>query len=177
MSYERDPVSVLFDAAARQLLARAYERPGEWVSTRLADPGPRHLAWCAAHGVNPYGPDNSSAAGGRSRRTDAKTRWARGFVRALWYQHRWYSGGAGVQGWRTGRRVVARSSSALEIEVGRAFVAAGVVPAGRTVRIRVRAGARAARAAVRRMPEQDRIFRGDGEPGARASEAELRDWR
>jgi hypothetical protein len=171
--YARDPVSELFDAGARKLLTRAYEHPGQWVGTRLADPSPRHLVWLAARGINPFGPDNQSAHGGQG--VNARTRWARAFVRAVYYQHKWWSG-TGKSGWRTEKRMVARHTGALEIEVGKAVRALGLIPAGRAVRIRLRPGGAKARRAVEALPDTRRIYTDQGAQGERYSDPELRDW-
>ncbi|HVH79719.1 MAG TPA: hypothetical protein VM782_10040, partial [Stellaceae bacterium] len=101
MPFSRDPVSQLFDAGARQLLERAYAARGGWVGTRLADPTPRHRAVLALLGINPDAPDDAAAAG---RGLDAKSRWGRGFVRALYYQHKLWAASGG--GWRRSRRTV-----------------------------------------------------------------------
>lgn len=173
MAFRRDPVSELFDLAARKLLRRAYARPGEWVGTRLKDPGPRELAWCAQRNINPFGPDDASALG-TSGGTNTRTRWARGFVRACYYQHRWWSG-AGTQ-FRAEKRTTARQAGALEVEVGRAVRAAGVIPAGRAVRVRLNRGGQAADRAVKRLPDRDRIWEDDGVRGNRWSDPEKRGW-
>jgi hypothetical protein len=168
-------VSVLFDGPARRLLSRAYARPGVWVMTRLADPSPRHVAWAAERGINANGPDNPSVAGGRG--LNARSRWARAFVRALNYQHKWYSGG-GQAPFRTQLRTAPRSSSALRIEVGRHIPASprGGFPAGRAVRVQLARGGQAKARAVRRLPDSARIWTDEGEPAARFSRVELRDW-
>ena len=135
---EADPVSELFDAGARRLLERAYARPGAWAGTRLANPAPRHVTYLAALGINPMGPDDKSGAG----RLNARTRWARGFVRSLYYQHRWFSDAPGG-GWRPARRLQPRRDLGLEVEVGRAMPggrqAGTVLLAGRAVRVRAMA--------------------------------------
>jgi hypothetical protein len=177
MAYKRDPLSELFDPAARRLLERAYASPGQWAGTRLADPSPRHLAWCAGRGINPFGPDDASVIGtkgGTKGGTNARTRWARGFVRALYYQHKWWSGSGTA--WRTAKRSVARETGALEVQVGRAVQAYGVFPAGRSVRIRLLRGGQAADRAVRRLADGDRIYADDGSPAGRWSDPELRGW-
>ena len=185
MPYERDPLSQLLDGGARRLLERAYAQPGTWVGTRLADPGLRARTFAAARGINPDGPDQPSARGGRTARTDARTRWARAFVRAVYYQHRWYSGG-GQRPWRGERRTTPRDTGGLRFEVGRrvpaspqydpANPAAGGFPAWRAVRIRLEAGARAKERAVARLPDSQRIYTDDGAEGARWSDPDLRDW-
>lgn len=160
--FARDPVSVAFDAGARRLLDRAYARPGVWQGTVLAGPRPGARLRLAAAGINPDAPD--PAPGGAAR-----TRWARGFVRAVYYQHRWWSEGGGP-GWRTARRRVARSSGALRFEVGRA------TGAGRAVRIIILPGGAAAAKAVKRMPASRRIYTDSGAPGARWSDPADRDY-
>jgi hypothetical protein len=183
MPAERDPLSVLFDGPARRLLDRAYARPGRWVMTRLADPGPRHRAYAAERGIDPLGPDRPSVPGGKG--LNARTRWARAFVRALYYQHRWYSAGRGP-GFRVQRRTVVRAAGALQVEVGRHVPASpqfdpehperGGFPPGRAVRVRLVAGGRAKERAVARLPDSARIYDDDGRPAQRHSEVGLRDW-
>ena len=172
MPFARDPVSVMFDDGARALLGRAYAARGSWVSTRLADPGPRHVAQLALLGVNPYGPDDPSVAGGHG--LDARTRWARGFVRALYYQHRWYSS-AGGKGWRRAKRSAPGGRGALEVKVGPRVRALGVLPAGREIRVRVHPGGQPARRAAVREYGDARTY-DHGVPGARWSDPALRDW-
>lgn len=172
----RDPVSVLFDAGARQLLERAYANPGTWQGTRLADPDRRHVEWGLALGINVLGPDSPSVRGGRRAGLNARTRWCRGFVRALYYQHRWYSTPGKNPQWRDERRLSPRSTGALQVEIGRALPVRGVIPAGRAVRIRLAAGGQAKQRAARALPEGDRIWADDGEPGGRFSYPDLRDW-
>lgn len=170
-SFRRDPVSVIFDAGAAELLARAYETPGEWVTTRLAGPGPQHLAGFAAQGINVLGPDNASTVSGRH--LDYRTRWGRGFARSVFYVNKW-------QTTRTGRAARRRRMTAnarpVEVEIGRQLRALGVIPAGRLVRIRVHTGGQAAAAAVTRKPASQRIFDDEGNPAARRSDPEGRDW-
>lgn len=169
MTFVRDPMSVLLDSGARRLLARAYAHPGEWVGTKLADPSPRTRAYAAARGINLDAADDPSTPGGTSRRTDAKTRWCRAFVRAIYYQHKWYSGG-GTQGWRGQRRTTARDSGALRFEVGRRR------PGGRAVRIKLDRGGARKLEAVQRLPDSQRIYDDTGEPAGRHSDPRLRDW-
>jgi hypothetical protein len=145
-------VSELFDAGARRLLARAYARPGQWAGTRLANPSARHLAYLGGVGIDPSGPDDKSGAG----RLNARSRWARGFVRALYFQHKWWSGDPDGGGdWRSVRRTVPRTDRSLIIEVGRALPGGAqqgtrLLP-GRAVRVKVMRGGKAH---VRRKEEQ-----------------------
>jgi len=168
MAYARDPVSVLFDAPARRMLTRAYARPGQWVGARLANPSPRHLAYLAGLGINPFGPDGKSGDG----RVNARTRWARGFVRALNYQHKWFSEAPGAGGWRGERRTVPRGDLSLVVEVGRAGAggrqAGTLLLPGRAVRVKA---VRGGRAHVRRSAEPSFTLEGEGR-----SDPERRDW-
>jgi hypothetical protein len=170
---QRDPASVWLDRGAQDLLRRAYaaER-GSWVGTRLADPGPRMRAWLAAEGIDWRGPDNPSTRGGRG--LNARDRWMRAFVRSLYYNHRWFTGGGGVQ---ADRRLVGHKADALEVDIGRRLVPRGIVPGGRAVRVRVRQGGRSAYQAARKLPDRDRVFDNAGEPADRFSEIGLRDWQ
>jgi len=173
-AFGRDPVSEWFDSGARDLLRRAYARPGSWVGTRIADPRPAHLARAAALGINLAGPDPVRRLPGRG--LNARSRWARGFVRALYYQHRWHSGQAGG-GWRPGKRTVPRAAVALEVEVGRKVPGRGIIPAGRAVRVRVHPGGHAAAVrAARQLPDSRRIYSDDGATAARWADADARDY-
>lgn len=162
--FQRDPVSQLFDDGARALLARAYARPGQWAGTRLADPSPRHRSWLSAAGID--WADRDRVPGG-----EAKTRWARGFVRALYYNHKWYSS-LGGGAWRRDRRTVAREAGALVVEVGNVVVARGVIPRGRAVRVKLERGGQAKAGAVARMSEG----RTWADQGPRWADPERRDW-
>ncbi len=157
----RDPVSVLFDAGARRLLARAYAAPGQWVGTRVAAPTVAHIAHFAAMGINVLGTDQWG-----------RDRWAAGFVRAVYYQHRWYY----AQGRFGSRRLVANNARGVQYELGRRLPVLGVIPAGRAVRIRTRPGGAAAERAVRRLPESARIWDDAGNPGGRFSSPADRDY-
>lgn len=158
---QRDPVSVIFDAGARALLDRAYRAPGQWRPTRLADPEPRHLAEFAARGISVLGPDDASVPGGPG--LNARSRWARAFVRALYHQHTLWSGGApGV--WRGERRRVPRPAAEIELRVGHRVPALGVLPAGRMIHLRYDPG----------RPAQ--LVRDRGEAGPHQSDLRLRDW-
>lgn len=170
----RDPVSELLDRGARELLARAYSvRAGTWVMTRLADPSPRHQAWAAGMGIDSLmGPDRPPTASGAH--VQAHTRWGRAFMRALWYQHKWY-GDKPARGFRAERRTVPYSLP-LQVEWGRRMPARGVIPAGRAVRIRIATGGQAKERAVRKKPESARIFADDGRPAGRWSDPAGRDW-
>lgn len=174
MPYARDPVSEWFDEGARRLLTRAYTHRGEWVTTRLANPNPEQMARLAALGINPYAADRPGTASAVG--LDARSRWGRAFVRALYYQHRWYSGRPGG-GWRVKKRATPRTSGALQVRVGRVLPVRGVIPAGRQVRVRLERGGQAADRAAQRLPTSRRIYDDQGAPsGGRWSDPQRRDW-
>lgn len=162
--YQRDPISELFDAGARRLLARAYAAPNRWHGTRLADPSSAHLEYLRAEGITWDSRD--TVPGGL-----AKTRWARGFVRACYYQHKWFSN-LGGGSWRTARRTVPREAGGLVVEVGAVKPAVGVIPRGRAVRVRLYPGGQAKARAVARMPES----RQWADKGPAWADPQDRDW-
>jgi hypothetical protein len=161
-----DPVSVAFEAQARRLLERAYRQRGEWVSVRLADPSIRQRTRFI--GIDLLGPDNATAVGGKG--LDAKTRWARGLIRALYRLHKNEYGRRG----------------ALRVEVGRHIPAppqfdprdprAEGLPPARQFRLMIDRGGSVAMRAVRRQPDRDRIYDDEGRPTLRWADAAKRDW-
>ena len=155
-------MSVLFDRGARILLERAYARPGQWVGTRVAFPGARHIAHFASLGINVLGTDQWG-----------RDRWAAGFIRAVYYQHRWFYARGHLQG---ERRMAANDSRGVQYELGRRLPVLGIIPAGRAVRIRTKPGGQAAMKAVKKMPESRRIYADDGSPAARWADPNGRDW-
>jgi len=111
------------------------------VGARLDNPSAAHRAQLGALGIDPDGPDDKSGTGG----LNARSRWGRGFVRALYYQHRNWSGAPGGGNWRATRRVVPRRGASLVVEVGRRLPGsrqAGVLLPGRAVRVMVTTGGR-----------------------------------
>jgi len=104
---------------------------------------------------------------------NARTRWARGFVRALYYQHRWYSGDPGTGGWRRVRRAAPRSAGGIEVQVGRALQggrqAGTVLGPGRAVRVKYHPSG--TQAAVRASTAPAYTI----DPGAQ-SDVRRRDW-
>ena len=153
---------MLFDRGARVLLERAYARPGVWVGTRVADPGPRHLASFAARGINVLGRDQWG-----------RDRWAAGFVRAVFYQHKWFYNQGGL---RETRRVSANTARAVSYQIGRRVPVLGVLPAGRAVRIMVQPGGQQAMRAVKKLPDSRRIYDDSGSPAGRWADPNSRDW-
>jgi hypothetical protein len=174
----RDPVSLLFDGQARALLIRVYKLPrNAWAGVRVPPPTLGHITWARAQDIDLLGEDNASTRSGEHM--DARTRWLRGMVRALYYQHKWYSDGKG--GMRTAKRTAAVPPGPLEVEVGgwlgpRMQGGAIVVPGGHAVRVRLRYGGKTARRVVEAMPESERIWTDDGQEGGRFSVMENRDW-
>lgn len=166
--YRRDPVSLLMDKPARQLLQRAYAAPGKWHATRLRQPLPAHVAWAAGLGINLLGRDPAKEAVGTRMR-----RWLAAFERAAYYNHKWYFTGGRLD---TDRRQTAARTRALDIEFGRWLPARGVIPAGWAVRIRLRPGGTAARKAVMKLPESQRIFTDEGAAAGKWGDPTKRDW-
>lgn len=175
--YLPDPLRDKFIRGARALLDRGYASHGAFHGTRLAGPDAAALRWCLAHGINPRGPDNSSAVstGG----LNARDRWTRAFIRCLYEQHLWWAGDHdSANSWRPDRRLVAYRGRALIIEIGRMLPVKGVIPAGRAVRLQVTSEGRAgAYRAAQRKREADRIYDDRGEPAGRWSDPALRDWQ
>jgi len=180
----RDPVSEIFDAKARKLLSRAYAARGTWVQDWLADPGIRARSSFLGMGINVDGPDPVPGGGG----LDARSRWGRGFIRAVNYQHKWYSGGRGGE-WRKDRRTTARALGGLRVEVGRHIVASpqfdprhperGGLPPRRRVRVQIASGGAAKDAAVNRLAAKDRWAvgpKGSRTAGPRWADPTWRDW-
>jgi hypothetical protein len=178
MPFEPDPLRDKFSRGARQLLDRAYAHPGTWQRTRLANPGAAAMSFALTLGINPLAPDNVSAQGGRRGGLNARTRWMRAFIRALYEQHLWWAGSHAEAGaWRDERRLVAFRSQGLRVDVGRAVPGLGVIPAGREVKVMVTSqGRSAAFSAAARMPGDDRIYADDRDLGARWSDPGRRDW-
>jgi hypothetical protein len=180
MPAQRDPVSLLFDRQARALLTRVYRLPrGAWAGVRVPPPTLAHLSWAQMTlGISLLGPDNASTLSGQH--DDARTRWLRGMVRALYYQHKWYSDARGG-GMRTQKRTTPASAGALQVEVGgwlgpRMERSRIVVPGGHAVRVRLQYGGKTARRVVQSMPDSERIWTDDGQRAARFSDITRRDW-
>ena len=154
----RDPVSELWDRAAGTILARVYQqRTGSWYATRIADPSAAHILYfLRVWDIDVTGPDRASTVSGRH--VNYRTRWNRGFTRAVYYANK------------------AGPGRPLEIQVGSPKAAGGGLPAGWAVRIRVRRGGSAAMRAVGRKRDIDRIWLDDGEAGGKFSLIGKRDW-
>lgn len=153
---QRDPVSELFDAAARRLLERAYSSPGRTAVTRLANPTEaQRQQILAAYGIDVTAPDDAGQG-------QARTRWGRAFLRAVTYQHRWYfTRGDHL---RQQRRLT-ESPRPVKVTIGRALPVRGVIPAGRLVTVEIFAGGKAKAAAVSRLPASRRYITEQGTVG------------
>lgn len=164
----------MLDRGARQLLERAYaQRTGTWVMTRLADPSLEAEALAlASWGIVLMAPDVPATQGGTA--VNAHTRWGRAFMRALYYQHRWY-GDPAHNAMRATRRVQPLGRP-LQVEWGRRVPVRGVIPAGRAVRVRIAAGGKTARRVVAAKPDSARIYDDAGTPAGRWADPALRDW-
>lgn len=133
-----------FDAAARQLLERAYRNQGQWTGQYLAPPSPRALARFAAAGVNPYGRDRWG-----------EVRWVRAYKRAVYYQLK-------KHGYRDGMRYdTVRASpwpvKSLEWETGKRVLRSGWPSRRWALRVRLHpTGAAASRAAREKIPDSRR---------------------
>jgi hypothetical protein len=169
-----DPVSVAFEATARRLLERAYAQRNTWISVRLADPTIRQATRFAAMGVGDLlGPDPVKG-------NLARTRWARGLVRALYrvndHEHGHPIDSHGHYG----------GAPPLRVEVGRHIPAspqfdprdpsAGGLPPARQFRLQIARGGSAAMRAVARLPDSHRIYDDEGRRGGRIAVESSRDW-
>jgi hypothetical protein len=173
MPRQRDPVSVAFDASARRLLARAYGQRNTWVQAWLPDPDLRQRTRWMEAGITVDGPDPRPPGGG----VNARTRWARGFIRSLYYNAKWYAPArAGLP--LRGVRRSAPASAPLRVEVGRHIPGSpgGGLPPRRRVRVMVASGGAASERAVARLPAADRTWTPEGNPGKRFSYPSQDDW-
>lgn len=155
-------MSVLFDRGARVLLRRAYARPGQWVGTRLVGPSAQETAYFDAQGINIHGTDQWG-----------RDRWAAGFIRAVYYQHKWFYAKGEFQG---ERRTAPNDTRGIRYELGRRKPAVGIIPAGRAIRIVSKPGGAAAMKAVKKMPDSARIYDDGGNPAGRFAYIADRDW-
>lgn len=110
-AYERDPLSVRYDAMAARFLARAAARPGRWVfeDVKRPTPGPRTAAWLREHGIMLSGADSGGLAAHE-----------RAFQRSLYWVHNGGGGGARNPGWSLQREwgpVTARGGRLLGIRL------------------------------------------------------------
>ena len=157
MPLSRDPVSVQFDQAAADLLRRAYARPGQWVGTYLAVPGPGWIAWAGSRGINLFGRDRWG-----------EIRWVRAFKRSVYYVHRHY--------YRAGHLELGKPRVSLERTKVVIWQTGRLTARGWAIRVRVDRGGAVAQRAVARLPERRRYIDDDGNATDMASTAADRDW-
>lgn len=169
MALERDPISVQFDPAAARLLRRCYRNQGSWQGTYLRNPSAQWELWGRRNGIRLLGPDNAG-------RGQARTRWARAFVRSAYYLHKWHyyetAGGLVL----ADRRAVPATSRAVLFEVGTVRINQAGLILGRSVRLKVVPGGRAALAALDKTPDSRRIYTPGGAEGGAHSDLRDRDW-
>lgn len=132
MPYERDPLSVRYDAAAGRLLGRAIAARRAWVTTVVAapSPGPRTREWLRARGITLMALDDGGL-----------TAYERAFERSLWWNAK-----------RLGISVSGASAGIMQREWG------PVTARGRQIGIRV-GSARDGRLAVNRKPRSQQWTR------------------
>jgi hypothetical protein len=144
MPAQRDPVSEWFDAAARQLLERAYRNQGAWTGQYLAPPSPRAIARLALMGVNPYGRDRWG-----------EVRWVRAYKRAVYFQLKKHGTAAGMDYARY--RTSPWPARSLEWQTGARIQKAGWPQRRWALRVRIHPTGRAAHlAAQEKTPDRER---------------------
>lgn len=156
--FERDPVSVQFDAAARRLLARAYANEGDWTGTFLTQPSPLWRAWALAHGIDLRGRDRWG-----------EVRWVRGFKRSVYWNLAWYGYAAEIG---DARRIGKGDGKALIWQTGKLVMKSGWPARRWAIRVKVVPGGRAAEAHTHQLPRRDRYT----ENPDLQSKLEDRDW-
>jgi hypothetical protein len=110
MSFDPDPVSVLFSRHAAVALRTAARREGRWVPMSVPLPKGRDSAALIRAGIDPYGEDGNGHGVNRT---------VRGFVRALYRQHGkglalvWRGGESTMTGWRIEIMLAPHGSAAL----------------------------------------------------------------
>jgi hypothetical protein len=158
--FQRDPVSVQFDPAARRFLARAYANDGAWTGTYLARPDPSWRAWGLFHGFDL-----------ESRDQWGEVRWVRGFKRACYWNLANYGYTGGLQG---DRRISKDARArALVWETGQLVLKSGWPGRRYAIRIKVVPGGQAAAAHVENhVPRAKRYT----ENAAARSDFESRDY-
>lgn len=85
MAWQRDPVSVWFDPAARRLVERAYLVKGEWAGVYVGPPTPAQWARLGMLGINPYERDRWG-----------EQRWIRAYKRSVFWLLNHYGGVSGL---------------------------------------------------------------------------------
>jgi hypothetical protein len=155
----RDPLSVLFDGAARNLITRAYANKGQWTGVFLAPPSIAQRQYAARLGIYDLA----------ARDRWGEPRWVRAYKRAVYYQLKRH-------GWRDGprwgeARVSKWPAVALEWETGKLVYRAGWPSRRRAIRVRLHPGGAAARKATAAKPASEQWV-GTGRQSTPAD----RDW-
>jgi len=121
-------------------------------------------------GISLLGPDLDG--GGQAR-----TRWVRGFVRSVYYVRKWYMTGNGTPS-LAAPPSLEPMPPLMSYRVGGVDIAPGGRVIGRRVAIKLHwpPDPAAARAAVRALPDSERIFTDEGDHGGRSSDPTRRDW-
>jgi hypothetical protein len=145
----RDPVSELFDPAARRLLTRAYDARGQWTGVFVAPPTPRQRAWAAAE-LGIYDLSERDRWG--------EVRWVRGLKRSVYWNLRYYGRPTRIDfsEQRAGAGARTPFAAALEWQTGARVLKAGWPSRRWAVRIRIRPGGHAAVRAVEQGPARQR---------------------
>ena len=148
--YRRDPISMWFDRAAGDLLARAYARPGRWAVTYLAPPSrERRRIARETWGV----PDLDE------RDRWGATRWLRAFKRATYWNHRNYGY---AEEFRPGdQRAAPAAATALVWDTGPMVRLAGWPTRRREIRVMIMPGGDIATDAAGQLPAAKRYTADD----------------
>jgi len=140
MTATRDPLSELFDPAARRLLERAYANRGQWTGVYIALPSVSQRAYAASLGIWDL----------RYRDRWGEPRWVRAFKRSAYWNLRYYGRSGHVD--FSVRRAAAGASSpfaaAMIWETGRLVLKSGWPQRRYAVRVKITDGGRPAVRAV-----------------------------
>lgn len=166
--YGPDPVSVDFEVTAKRLLGRAFQQPGQWVVVGLIDPDKKQRGYWKSRGIDLDGADPVPPGG-----LNARTRWARALVRAIYRVNKHEGNG----------------DRSITVEVGRHIPAspqwdaanprAGGFPPRRQFRIMYQPDKAKARRHMRRQPDTARAVDDQGRPTSHWSDPnnpKQRDW-
>ena len=138
----RDPLSVLFDPAARRLLERAYANRGSWTGVFVAQPTVRQRAYAASLGIFDL----------RERDRWGEPRWVRAFKRSTYWNLRYYGRSDRID--FSERRAAAGYNSPFAVsliwDTGQLILRKGWPSRRWAVRVMLEDGGSAARAAVER---------------------------
>lgn len=160
MPWERDPVSVWFDPAARRLVTRAYAVKGSWAGVYVGPPTLEQWAALGMLGIAPWQRDRWG-----------EQRWIRALKRSCFHLVNHYGGvselrpvpnlGAGSHGWHAPVRV--------QWETGQLVYKSGWPTRRRAVRMRLHAGGKATSRAGLALPARVRWIDDEGRATGRQS--------